>query len=400
MGLGIRSEDSETTIVIKPPNKWWVVVIGAGLALSPIHNKWLTNLATNDAGETLFFLPAVGYLLLIMGATLFLLHNWERVKEVGWGDKKIVVPLLFIIAAIGLSGVGIDGGVTAKLAPLGMGLFLFAVYLTARVLGKAMFLPLAVGAGVASLGIIAHQICEPGMTTGGFIFERNFDIATGYILLGVALLVRNKRQWLLAGLALLSLLMSGAPEAVFALGVIGFVVLLRRDWGVKSAVLIPTVIAVIFVFASGYGQTLFHYTYQSLAGHATVRPIPEMGTTEGMSPLLWRWHVIKVAMGDISSLGDGYNLTNFTVSTVHNVPLIIIQQLGWLGLLAGLAWLWISVWCLVKTRWKYAWALVLTLSVFDHFIWTQLAPVWPALIGASTTDVNNKSDLVFRGEKL
>ena len=57
-----------TGSITRKAHKWWVVVIGSGLALSPVHNHWLTKLATNQKGETLFFLPAFGYLLLIMGA--------------------------------------------------------------------------------------------------------------------------------------------------------------------------------------------------------------------------------------------------------------------------------------------------------------------------------------------
>ena len=68
--------------------------------------------------------------------------------------------------------------------------------------------------------------------------------------------------------------------------------------------------------------------------------------------------------------------------------------MGFPGILAAIAWLWVSVWCLVKTRWKYAWLAILSLSVFDHFIWTQLAPVWWMVVGASTA--SSEPDLIFR----
>jgi len=98
-------------------------------------------------------------------------------------------------------------------------------------------------------------------------------------------------------------------------------------------------------------------------------------------------------------LGDGYNLTAYTVHTVHQVPIVIVQQLGWPGVVASLAWLWVVVWCLVKTRWKYAFTLILALSVFDHYVWSQLAPLFPALIGASTAANNIETDLIFRNPK-
>jgi len=52
--------------------------------------------------------------------------------------------------------------------------------------------------------------------------------------------------------------------------------------------------------------------------------------------------------------------------------------------------------CAVRTRWKYAFVAVLALSVWDHFIWTQFAPLWWALVGVATVS-EVKSDLIFKG---
>ena len=87
----------EETEKKKAYSKWWLILIGFGMAVIPIHNTWLTRLATiyGDKspgetlyGETLFFLPAFGYLLLIMGAGMFLLYNWNRVRAAGLGDNQ------------------------------------------------------------------------------------------------------------------------------------------------------------------------------------------------------------------------------------------------------------------------------------------------------------------------
>jgi len=379
----------------KKPSRWWSTIIGAGITLSPIHNQYLTQLTSNSKGETLFFLPAFGYLLLVMGAGLFLLNNWQRVKEVGWGDRRVVSCLLFIVLAISASGVAYTG-LQARFAPMGMGLALFALYLCGRVLGKDMFLPLAVGAVIASLGVIAHQVVHPGVITGGFVFEDNYDIVVGYVLLGTALFI-HRRQWVLAGLALVAILLTGSPEGLFALGVVGVVILARRDWGRKLAiVLAPVVIIAVLGIVSGYGQHLYGYT-EKVASGETASPYGDSGTQR--DAIEYRFQVIGDAMSNIRPLGEGYNLTDFSRSpNVHNVPLVIVQQLGYPGILAGLAWLWVSIWCLVKTRWKYAWVLILALSVFDHFIWTQLAPYFWVLVGVSTAPDNIKSDLLFRGD--
>ena len=155
--------------------------------------------------------------------------------------------------------------------------------------------------------------------------------------------------------------MTGSPEGLFALGVLGIVTLARRDWGRRLViVLIPVVIIVVIGLASGYGQQLYGYAGKVALGE-TASPYGDTHGDEGapINAIQYRLQVIGDAMSDIKPLGEGYNLTDFSRSpNVHNVPLVIVQQLGYPGILAGLAWLWVSIWCLVKTRWKYVWVLI------------------------------------------
>jgi hypothetical protein len=326
-----------------------------------------------------------------MGAGLFLLNNWHRVKDTGWGDRRIVGCLLFIVLAISASGAAYTG-LQDRFAPMGMGLALFALYLCGKVLGKDMFLPLAVGSAVASLGVIAHQIVYPGVITGGFVFEDNYDIVVGYVLLGAALWI-HRWQWVLAGLALVAILLTGSPEGIFAIGVVGVAVLVRRDWGRKLAiVLAPVVIVAVVALVSGYGQTLYEY-----AGKVATGQVASPYGHDGVNALQYRWDVIVDAMTHIKPLGEGYNLTNVSRSpNVHNVPLVLVQQLGYPGILAAMAWLWVSIYCLVKTRWRYAWIVLLSVSVWDHYVFTQLSPVFWILVGVSTAPDNVQSDLIFK----
>lgn len=385
-------------------DRHWAAAIGIGLALFPIHNKWLTDL-TSVNGQATLFLPVFGSVIWILATLFFIRDNWHRLN---WGDKKVYVPLLVIVGAIGLSGIT-DNTWGGKVAPLLMGLSLLSLYLATRILGKDVFLPLAIGAGVASLGIIAFGIWHLGLMTGGAVFEKNYDAATGFVLLGAALFI-HKWQWLLAGLALVAMFLSGSPEAVFALGVLGMVVLLRQDWSRKMAVVVlPVVLVALLWFGLGSGQKLYSLTsialrnrpVSELSGQSWRSPtgrVTPRGVVEGDTALERRWANIKRAVTGIKPLGEGYNLTEFSkVFMVHNVPLVIVQQLGWPGILAGLAWLWVSVWCLVKTRLKYVWVLVLSLSLWDHYIWTQLAPWWWVIVGVSTAG-GIKSDLLFRSE--
>ncbi len=318
-------------------------------------------------------------------------------SAITFGDKRITIPLILIAVAISLSGIP-EQGIGAKIAPAGIALGLLAVYFVSRVLGRDIFLPLTVGAVVASLGIIAYQIWFPGTPTGGFIFRGNYNIATGCILLGAALFFR-RGQWLLVFLGVTALLLSGSAEAVFTIGVVGLLVLFRRDWSRRLGLVVGTsaLVGLIF-FGSGIGQQTYHRVTWAVAEVAPWLHIKVPEHYEPLEPpLAGRMLVIKEAMSNIKLLGTGYDLTECEPGQiVHNVPLVIVQQLGWPGILAALAWLWVSLWCLVKSRLKYVWALILSLCVFDHFIWTQLAPVWWMVVGVSSIPNVVETDLLFK----
>ena len=333
-----------------------------------------------------------------MGSLWFVYDYWKTVRVTGWGNPKLVALLGVIVLAIGLSGITADSW-PGRFAPLLMGMSLFTLYLAGRVLGKDLFLPVAVGAGVASLGVIVWGILWPGLVTGGAIFEQNYDIVVGYVLLGAALFI-HRWQWILAGVALLGMFFSGSPEAVFAVGVLGLVVLLRRDLSVKTfAALAPVVVVAILWLGLGYGWQLYGYSAKA------VLDIPAAAPTQARQavpddvglrkPREYRVEQIEKATARIRPLGEGYSITVFKDGIVHNVPLVIVQQLGWPGIAAGLAWALVSVWCLVKTKWKYVWVTMLALAVFDHYVWTQLAPWWWAIVGVSTAG-GIGSDLVFK----
>jgi len=162
-------------------------------------------------------------------ATLFYLRdNW---RTLSWGPRNVCIPLWIIAGAIALSGVTAPT-LAEKFAPGLMALSMFALFLVSRKLGKDVFLPLGIGAGIAAAGVVIQAVLTPGAVTGGLIFEHNYDIVVGYVLLGSALFVHRLR-WLLAGLALVAMLLTGSPEGVFAVAVLVILILWRRDWGRK-----------------------------------------------------------------------------------------------------------------------------------------------------------------------
>jgi len=102
---------------------------------------------------------------------------------------------------------------------------------------------------------------------------------------------------------------------------------------------------------------------------------------------LTHWHI-----SEIKPFGHGYIVTAFYKGIPHNIILIIIETVG---IPAAIAWLFLTLYCLIRTRYKYAWVAILALGVFDHYLFTQAAPWWWALVGVSTAS-NIKSDLVFK----
>jgi hypothetical protein len=378
-------------------DKKYAYAIGTGIALFSIHNKWLAD-TTAINGDAVLFLPAFGSVIWILATLFFLRDNYKM----NWGDKKVWIPLLIIVGAIGLSGITADT-IGGKFAPLLMGSMLFSLYLVSRKLGKDIFTPLAIGAAIASAGVIISGFIWVGKVTGGLVFERNYDIAIGYIILG-AVLYRGRFSSILRSIGMVAVFLTGAPEGLFAAAVIGLVVLWRKDWGSKLVfVLAPVIIIASLWFGQGWCQSLYGYTYriadaapsdvaEVLSGPVSSPVIPDFA---GDSAIGFRLKVIDAAKDKFQPLGEGYNLTAFRTSTVHNVPLIIVQQLGIPGILAAIAWLWVCVYGLIKTKWKYAWIVLLTLSFFDHFVWTQMAPMMWCVIGVSATSLI-ETDLVFK----
>jgi hypothetical protein len=108
-----------------------------------------------------------------------------------------------------------------------------------------------------------------------------------------------------------------------------------------------------------------------------------------------RWEPIVDAVKNIQFFGHGYTLSLVSGGIVHNIPLIVVHQIGPIG---GLAWLFVMVWCLFKTKWKYAWIMVLAMNCWDHYLWTQMFQVTWLLIGISSTSLI-KSDLMFKKVK-
>ena len=369
----------------------WTLLIGFGLAISPIHSLWLTNMATTD-GVTSFFLPAFGYAIWIITTLLYLTWRVDW-KTVSWGPRQLTIPLAVIVLSMGISGAVYGADLSDKLAPILFGGSLFALYLLSRRMGRDIFIAFVPFVVVVAISVIVSGIADPGVATGGLI--SNYAASAGFLVFGTVV-SRFRWQWVLATVAFIALFFVGTLEAVFVVGVMGLVVLVRRD--VSRKIVAIAAVGVVLVggwWSLGHLAPLYEGNH-NLSSLGEVLSGGELNDAALDDITTDRWVGIVNAARNLNVIGHGYTMmTSPATHMVHFVPMTIVDQIG---PLAAIAWLWVTIWCLVKTRWKYAWAAVLAMSVFDHYVWTQFAPWWWVLVGVSAASMDSGSDRIFREE--
>lgn len=348
-------------------------VMGVGLVLFPVHFLY-------QPAQSVIFLPAIGFMLIaLVVAVLWARRQFTRDTL---GPRWVWIPMLVIVTSMLLRLVVYHD--IAELASLLMGVSLFGVYLSARTLGKAILKPMPYAVLVLAFSVMVFALTiDRGQDTGGLI--TNYQASAGYMILGFIVSPREWKDRLLLPVGV-AIFLTGSLEAYVAIFVLGIVVLVRKDWSRRLWLSLAAVACLMAVwFLVGWGETLYKQplgnikgVYELITGEYTDLKQTEFLATTG------RWEIIEKAMGDIRLLGHGYNLTHLHNNTVHNVPLVIVDQLG---VVAGLAWLVASVYLLVKTQWEYTWLTVMVLGIFDHYTWTQFAPWWWALAGVTSVAV-------------
>ena len=384
-------------------NRVIAYIIGFALAIYPINNDHQPLLHY-------FFLPTVGLGLLAIAVLLYCIESdWH----LSLGPKWVWIPM-FTIALSMTVRIAITPNMTAVASAL-YGWVLVCLYLVVRDLGKdivKILLPFVI---VEALSVIVYGLwINPGQIAGGLItsppsalHEANYEIAAGYLIFG-AVLLRGRWQWLLIGLVMVALFSTGSTEALFIVGVLGLVVLIRRDWGKRLWIPLGCLLLVVAAWtAVGNTGKLYQYAEDRVnsvralvTGQQSVVVQGQIYDSNQFGELMLhgRLQVAVDAIKNISWLGHGVVLDNNSANPVHNVPLIIMDQIG---PVAALAWLFMVIMLTVKTKWKYAWIAVLAMSVFDHYLWDQLGGWVYLLAGLSTVDLGKQTtDLIFRRSKV
>lgn len=387
-------------------DKTLAYMAGTGMVLFVVHNP-------DQPFVDQIMLPNIGLILIYIPMMITL----PNITKTDFGKKIVYIPLLVMVACIFISVVLNGQGLHLAW----FGLSLFGMYLLARKYGQEIFKPFMWAVVIGTIGMVVTGIINPGVKTGGWISPTNYDMATGLLVFATVVSV-VKGQWILTSIAIIGLFLTGADEAIFACAVLALFIVLRRDFSKKLLLPIGTLIILITVtFSAGIMQRLYFPAVEKIAtvkevvedtpaGEILDNIIPDkvieyiqpaaIVTNEeggGKDVMLneatgKRW-IEHWSLSPIRPFGYGYNVNNFYPGIIHNLPLIIVEQIGIIG---ALAWLFVVGYCLFKTKWRYAWIGLLSLCVFDHFIWTQAAVWFPALVGVSTLS-EIKGDKIYKG---
>lgn len=375
------------------PDRFFAPMLGLGAAMCGLHWK-------DQPWKSLVFIPDVGFVMIVFCLmyyyqTYFAQQIEDSVKQrrllVDLGPKIVWLPMLVIIGSVAVSAFWNPS--KAHFAGIGYVLFMFGAYLLARKMGRKVFWAFIPVAGLVMLTVVVRAVIEPGHITGGLI--SNYCASAAFLLFA-AVVNKVKWQWVLVSVLLVGVMLVGSLEALMACVVLGGYMVLRKDWGWRLLLPIGVLgIAVMPLVVTGNLDNLYRGNGNLSAVKAAITE-GDFGSRSLDDVSTDRWSVAVNAMKDIRPFGHGYNPNEATDSTVHNAALILVDQVG---VLAGAAWLLVSLWCLWKTKWKYAWVLVLILGMVDHYWITQLAPIWWILVGASTVTMAEQGrDYIFRRE--
>lgn len=352
-------------------------LIGIGLILFVVNQP-------DQPLMNVMLISNLGLLLIYLGI-IWSISKIKSVKELSLGSRWVYIPLLVIVVSIIISS--LLSGASNKFALALFAPTLFALYVLGRYYGETIFKPFLYGVIIVSTSLVIGGIINPGIKQGGLISPTNYDMATGFLVFGTLVCVWRK-QWILTFIALIGLFFTGADEAIFSVAVIFATVLIRRDFS-RKLVLPIAALSMMLIIAIPLGITteLYSPTVQKVESATEGNWLQATGYR-----LTGNWQI-----SELKPFGTGYYVSwndNYRGKIPHNVPLIIVEQIGIAG---ALAWCVVAGYCLIKTKWKYAWVGLLSLCVFDHFIWSMCAPWFWVLAGVSTAS-DIKNDYIFKNE--
>lgn len=383
-------------------------MLGFSLVAFAIHSEWLT--LHDSEGKVLFFVPWFGILGFCAVISLMLTTK-EDITNIG--PKRVWIPMVIIVGFIA-ARVPIERSMES-IAEVMLAGIMFGLYLCSRKLGKQVLWPVVIFGVIEAISVVVYVLFLADWDTtqlmnGGILSKTNYAEAAGVLVIGMCamfyLMPGKLLAMMLAPLFVIAIVFTGSP-----IGIVSLVVLAlytgwnyRRSIGRKAVVSIA-IIGVILLSWAAWGPWDTHMERTK----AVIQDVTS-GEVDNSEPGQYSWGqgripAYKRAINNVQFFGHEYDIykyqigkdnrainapteSNKTVAIVHNVPLVIVDQVGpvvavaWS--VASLALFWIA-----SRRMKVVWIGVASLCLFDHFIWTTIAPWWWALAGITIWEYEN-----------
>jgi hypothetical protein len=371
-------------------------LISVGMVFFTIHNKAQPLI-------TYMFLPQIGVALICFGL-VEAYHDATKAKiPITLGSKWVWIPMLIIIGSCYLR-IPIYGFQNTDIAGALFFSVMFGLYLASRIIGDKILIAFLPATIIEAISTIILGLMNPGVFSAGILSSppsteqwTNYELAAGFMLFGF-LTYQGKYKWQLGTLVLVAMFFTGAPEGFFLTCLLMLLIVIRRDWnwrkvGITAGIILPIILAwTLLGFTFDYhlwGRIPYSFLSFNIPSHAV--PSEQLGWV-APNPIWSRIYGYQNAIKNFSLLGNGITLVGNTPMTVHNVPGIIIDQIG---IIAGIAWTTASIYLLKASKYKYLWVVFLAMGLVDHYTWGNAAPWWWAIAGMTMVS-EVKNDFILK----
>lgn len=341
---------------------------------------------------------AVSILLLF-----YIFMDVEYRKKITLGSPFIYIPIIIICVSIASSGLFqylINHELQVFVSRVILGAYFFMMYLIARIFGKDLFKPFAWAVVIETLSVIIYNFMKGGLHNGGLASPISYNIAAGLLIFG-ALVAISKRQWILVSIAFIGVALTGSTEGIIASGILFISMLIRRDLNKK--ILIPIGIVVIIlllgIYPFKYDKGIYAYQIWKINDTSNYTSLTSSFGNKYANEVDWffnnRLFLITDAIKHYQVGGTGYviNPTDLGDKPIYNGALVAMQQTG---IWSGLAWIFLVAYCLIKTKWKYAWIGVIALSLLDYYMFDDLG-LWVFVLAGVSAVSNIQTDSIWKG---
>lgn len=349
-------------------------IIALGLVLFPIDNIIFSI--------GIFRLKDFGLLLIIIGCLGILIKE----RKLG-GDYRVNIVVMIIALVIVIDSIFRASGLYKFYNILLAGSFILIYFISMKREYKItrLFFYAVIIESISCIiqGILNIKGVEYSYFVGGIITSTgvnsqlshcaNYNLACGYIAFGT-ILSTDKQQRILIPLVILAVFFIGSIEGIYIFITLLAWMIIKKNY--NRAMFIELSIAVLFIIiwsVFGTGRSIWH----------RLLPASKLvSDTSNSHELAWKTMGWKYFIDNFKWYGNGYLqlVSNKIYDTIHNVPLVIVQQIG---VVPAIAWIYASMVSLIKSKFSIIWIGLLVMCIADHMVWTNLVIYWWMIVGIS-----------------